>query len=513
MASVPHVPAAATPSKASPNGVETIKVVNPVTQEIIGEVVNTPPAGVKEAVERARYAQRLWGAMSVSHRITLLKRFRDLLWERQAEAIKVLRQETGKNSAGAFQELYGIDASLTWLLHHAAHILQPQRRPALFPILQKATVYYKPRGVVGFIMPWNYPALLTFIDCLPALAAGNAIVIKPSEIAPFITLFIVDLMVEAGIPRDVVQVVTGGGATAAALVPEVDYVAFTGSLPTARKVALQAAEHLIPYTLELGGKNAMIVLKDADLELAASGLIAGSLENAGQICVGIERVYVEASIYELFVERVKHYLTEFKVGAGDGFDVHMGSLTNETELLRVEAHVEDALNKGAVLVRGGNRRPDLGPLFYEPALLANVDHTMDVMREETFAPVIPIMSVRDAEEAIKLANDSPYGLSGSIFTRDLVKGEHLARQFNTGDVAINRTSSVVVGSVWLPWGGEKLSGVGRRGGPEGLLRFVTTQSVVVDRRWERTPGVTHTDPMIMFGIELMRRIRRVLPFI
>lgn len=513
MASVQKVPAVSTPDNASQNGAETISVINPITQETIGEVVNTSPAAVKAAVARARYAQHLWGAMGVRDRLVRLKRFRDLLWEHQTEAISVLRQETGKNAAGAFQELYGIDACLTWLIHHAAAILSPQRRPALFPVLQKATVYYKPRGVVGFIMPWNYPALLTFIDCLPALAAGNAIVIKPSEITPFITLFIADLMVEAGIPREVVQVVTGAGDTAAALIPEVDYVAFTGSLEVGRKVAVKAAESLIPYTLEMGGKNAMIVLKDADLELAASGLIAGSLENAGQICVGIERVYVEAPIYELFVERVKHYLTEFKIGAGDGFDVHMGSLTNEAELLRVEAHVADAIKKGAVLVRGGKRRPDLGPLFYEPALLANVDHTMDVMREETFAPIIPIMCVRDTEEAIRLTNDSPFGLSGSIFTRDLVKGEHLARQFNTGDVAINRTSSVVVGAVWLPWGGEKQSGVGRRGGPEGLLRFVTTQSIVVDRRWDRTPGVTHTDPIILLGIEVMRQIRRILPFI
>jgi acyl-CoA reductase-like NAD-dependent aldehyde dehydrogenase len=229
--------------------------------------------------------------------------------------------------------------------------------------------------------------------------------------------------------------------------------------------------------------------------------------------VGIGRVYVEAPIYDAFVAQANALLDRFTLGTADSFDVHMGSLTNERELLRVEAHLADALAKGARLLRGGARRPDLGPLFFEPTVLLDVDHTMVVMREETFGPVVPIMRVADAEEAVRLANDTPYGLSASIFTRDLAKGEHLARQLRTGDVAVNRTAAAVIGAITLPWGGEKLSGVGRRGGPEGLLRFVTTQSIVVDRRWDRLPGLSHTDPMTLAGIEVMRRVRRVIPFI
>lgn len=493
---------------------EKISVMNPATGELVGEVDITSPDNVRAAVQRARTAQYQWGKLGVSERVRILRRFGDLLWARRDDIIQVIRAENGKTESGALLEAIGIDMTLTWLLHNAPRILHPQRRRAMFPIIEYGRVYFKPYGVVGFITPWNYPLLLVFLDVLPALAAGNAAVIKPSEITPFTTLRVVELMYEAGIPKDLVQVVTGAGQTGAALVDEVDYVHLTGSVETGRKVAAQAAKRMIPCSLELGGKAPMIVLQDADLDLAASSLIAGGLLNAGQECVSIERVYVEAPVHDDFVERVLHYLGMLKMGPEAGRDVHLSTMTNERELLRVEAQVADALAKGAKLLAGGQRRPDLGPYFYEPTILTDTDHTMDVMTKETFGPVIPIMRVRDADEAVRLANDSSVGLSSAIFTRDLARGERLATQLNTGDVSVNRTAAIVIGSPAFPWGGgHGESGTGRRGGPEGLLRFVKTQSVLLDHRWERRADITYASSFLLFNINIMRTLRRWIPFL
>mgnify|MGYP000423045753 CR=1 FL=1 len=490
---------------------EKIEVTNPVTGAVIGAIHKSTREEVRAAVERARKAQQGWAAMSVKERGALIRRWGDLLWEDQRNAMKIIRDESGKNDTGAYAEIIFIDNYVNYYVQHAPRLLAPKRRPPAFPLIQWAKVYYKPWGVVGMITPWNYPLGLSLCDAIPALIAGNAVVFKPSEITPFSTLYAIDLMHKAGIPRDVVQVVTGDGSTGAALVDLVDYVGFTGSTAVGRKVAVNAAERLIPYSLELGGKDAMIVLQDANVDLAASGVFIGGTENAGQMCISVERVYVEDPIYDRFVERVRHFAGQVNIGSGDGYDVHVGSLTNEREMLRVERHIQDAVDKGAQLLSGGKRRPDLGPLFFEPAVLVNVDHSMDVMREETFGPIIPIMKVKDADEAIRMANDSEYGLSGSIFTRDLKRGEQLATRIDTGDIGVNRAAAVAA-SPKLPWGGQKNSGVGRRGGPEGLLRFVSTQSVLVDRQIGTKPALALLDPLTLNFLKLMRTVRRVLPF-
>ncbi|MFW5691757.1 MAG: succinic semialdehyde dehydrogenase [Chloroflexota bacterium] len=495
----------------SSTSTQQIIVTNPVTGDEIGRINDSTAEDVKAAVDRARDAQSVWSALSVNERSRLLRRFGDLLWENQRQAMKVIRDETGKNDTGAFVEIIGMDNTINYYVQHAPELLAPQSRSAALPIIQRARVYYKPHGVVGFITPWNYPMMLAVIDVVPALIAGNTVVIKPSEVAPYSVLYAVELMHQVGIPRNVVQVVTGAGMAGAALVDEVDYVCFTGSTATGRKVAVQAAERLIPYSLELGGKDAMIVLADADLELAASAVFIGACENAGQMCVGVERVYVEAPIYDHFVERVKTYSEGLNVGPGDGFDVHVGSLTNERELLRVEDHVRDAVEKGAEVIYGGYRRPDLGPLFYQPAVLINVDHSMKVMREETFGPLIPIMKVANAEEAIRLANDNEYGLSGAIFTRDMRRGERLATRLDTGDISVNRNNAVPA-SPKLPWGGQKNSGVGRRGGPEGLYRFTTTQSILVDRQIGVKPALSLLDPTTLTFLKTVRQLRRWFPW-
>jgi len=395
---------------------EMIDVLNPVTQEIIGQIPCSTDEDVRAAVERARFAQKTWGALTVKERTKFIRRWLDLLWERQDEGIAVLRRENGKAEGSALLEFVAMDGIGQYFIHHAAGILKPKRRPTIFPTIQWAKVHYKPHGVVGIITPWNYPFFLSFADMTPALIAGNTVLLKPSEITPFIAEWGVDLMYEAGIPRDVVQVVQGDGRTGAALVDNVDFVQFTGSTAVGRKVGVRAAERLIPYGLELGGNDPSIVLDDANLDLTAVGLIQGSFENAGQMCISIERVYVEEGIYAPLLEKIQKYAQGITLNADAGLKTVVGSMTNEAELKRTQAHIEDAVKKGAKVIVGGHPRPELGKYFFEPTILVDVDHTMDIMREETFGPVMPIMKVKNEQEALQLANDTQYGLSASIFS-------------------------------------------------------------------------------------------------
>lgn len=500
-------PAAAGPAR-------TIEVRNPVTGHVIDRVADSTPQDVAAAVAAARVAQPAWEAMGVERRLRLLRRWADLVYAERKVGAEVIRAESGKTESGAQEEILVIDAAVAYYYYTAPGLLRPHTRRSLFPLLQWARVYYKPYGVVGVISPWNFPFLLAFLDMIPALAAGNTVVIKPSEVTPFSARWGVELMYRAGIPHNVVQIVNGAGETGAALVDQVDYVMFTGSTGVGRKIAARAGERLVPCSMELGGKDPAIILKDADLEQAAKGLLLSALANAGQVCVSTERVYVEAAVYDKFLARLRYHIERFKVGPGDDLNTHMGSLTNARELLRIEAQVADALARGAQVLYGGRRRPDLGPLFYEPTILVNVDHTMLVMREETFGPLIPIMRVKDADEAVRLANDSEYGLSGLIYTRDLGRGEKLATRLASGDVAVNRPHWVW-GTLAAPMGGGKpASGVGRRGGPEGLLRFVRAQSVVMDSAEKVLPQeYVHLTPWLRFLYDLRRRLLPYLPFL
>lgn len=491
---------------------DTITVIDPVAEQAIGTVPNLKPDQLKDLVLKARAAQPGWVARGDLGRARFLRLWADALWQSRDSLIEIIRAETGKNETGALLEIIVLDNTLAYYAHHAPRLLKPRRRRTLFPGLQRARVYYKPYGVVGFITPWNYPYLNAFLDVVPALVAGNTVIVKPSEVTPLTAQRAVEIAYRAGIPRDVIQVATGDGQTGAALVDEVDYVVVTGSTATGRKVAARAAERLIPYSLELGGKDPLIVLEDVDLEIAAATTLQGALENAGQVCVSIERVYVLDSIYDRFLEKLAARAAEMALGASPGLDIHMGSMTNDHELDRVEAHIADAVAKGARVVYGGTRRTDIGPRFYAPTILADVDHSMDVMREETFGPIIPVMRVRTEEEAIRLANDSPYGLSGAVLTRDLDRGERIARQIDSGDISVNRTQ-FVIGTPSLPSGGQKLSGIGRRNGPEGLYRFVAPQSVLIDRGWASRPTLTLLDPTLYAVLRLMRVLRRYLPFL
>jgi len=489
-----------------------IRVKNPVDGAVIGSVPHCTPDEVREAVARARAAQPGWEARGSRGRARVLEVWAEELWRSRESLIRPIRCETGKNEAGALLEIIVLDTVLDYYAHHAPRLLRPQKRRTLFPIVQYARVYYKSYGVVGFITPWNYPYLNAFLDAVPALVAGNTIVLKPSEITPFSALHAVEIAHRVGIPRDVIQVVTGDGGTGAALVEVVDYVAVTGSTATGRTGAQQAAARLIPCSLELGGKDPLIVLEDADLDLAATTTLQGALENAGQVCVSVERVYVVESIYDRFVEHLTRYAAQMTLGADDGLHVHVGSMTNEREVARCEQQIADAVAKGARVIAGGKRRPDLGPLFFEPTILVDVDHTMDLMHDETFGPLIPVMRIRSAEEGVRLANDSHYGLSSGILTRNLKRGEQLARQIQAGDTSVNKVQ-FVIGTPTLPSGGVKDSGIGRRNGPEGRLRCGHTQSVLVARQWIARPILTQRDPVLFRLLKVQRALRRWVPFL
>jgi acyl-CoA reductase-like NAD-dependent aldehyde dehydrogenase len=341
-------------------------------------------------------------------------------------------------------------------------------------------VRYRPVGVVGVIGPWNYPLVNSVGDAIPALAAGNAVVVKPSEVTPLTSLLFERGLHECGLPDGVFQVAIGSGETGAALIDLVDMVMFTGSTRTGRKVMERAAQTLTPVSLELGGKDPIIVLADADLERAANAAVYYSMQNGGQTCISLERAYVEAPVYDEFVKRVTAKVAKLRQGPPDGAgSIDVGAVTFPPQLDIVAKHVQQARDAGARVTTGGHQREGVGR-FYEPTILAAADHSMTAMREETFGPTLPIMKVADAEEAIRLANDSPYGLGASVFTKDVAKGEDVARRIEAGAVCINDAALNYL-ALELPMGGWKESGLGVRHGPAGLRKYTRQQAIMVTR--------------------------------
>ena len=346
---------------------------------------------------------------------------------------------------------------------------------------KKIQLRYRPLGLIGVIGPWNYPLTNSFGDCIPAMAAGNAVILKPSEVTPLTSLLMAEGLRECGLPEHVLQIATGRGETGAALVEEVDMIMFTGSTATGRKVAEAAAKRLIPASLELGGKDPMLVLKDADVERAANVATYYSMQNAGQTCISIERVYVEAPVYDEFVAKVSEKVRALRVGKPDGFgSVEVGAITFPPQLETIKDHVADAVAKGAHVIAGGHELPGAGR-FFEPTVLVDVDHSMKCMTEETFGPTLPIMKVKDEEEAIRLANDSPYGLGASVFTTDTARGSAVARRLEAGAANVN-DAMVNYTVLELPMGGAKASGLGSRHGAGGIRKYCAQQALVVTSR-------------------------------
>ncbi|MEA2279311.1 MAG: hypothetical protein QOC78_4271 [Solirubrobacteraceae bacterium] len=462
-----------------------IAVENPATGEVIGHVPDMTAAQVAELARAARAAQPAWEALGFEGRGRVLRRMQKWLVDHSERVIETIVAETGKayEDAQLADYMYGVSAFGFWAKRAPGYLADERVRTAM-PLLKgkKLVLRHRPLGLVGVIGPWNYPLTNSFGDAIPALAAGNAVILKPSEVTPLTSLLLVEGLRASGMPEGVFAVATGRGATGEALIDEVDMIMFTGSTATGRKVMGRAAQTLTPVSLELGGKDPMIVLADADLERAANHAVYYAMFNCGQTCVSIERVYVEAPVYDEFVARVtdkaRRLRNQRSTGPGTA---DVGAMTFPPQVDVVERHVEDARAKGARVLVGGRRGHDgEGGHWYEPTVLADVDHGMQCMTEETFGPTLPIMKVADAEEAIRLANDSPYGLGASVFSKDIARGEAVARRIEAGAVCVN-DALVNYNALELPMGGAKASGMGSRHGAGGIRKYTQQQALLVSR--------------------------------
>ncbi|HEX9146365.1 MAG TPA: succinic semialdehyde dehydrogenase [Candidatus Binatia bacterium] len=460
----------------------TISVRNPATLAHVAQLPVTAPAEIANAAARAREAQSLWLTTGFAERAKLLYRFRDLLIDEQERLADIVTSETGKPRAEVFgNELFYLCDVIGFWAKNGQEFLRPKKiRPHLFMFkTKKVFSSYAPLGVIGIISPWNFPLVLTAGDAVPALMAGNAVIIKPSELTPLTAVFVVELAQKAGFPDNLLQTVIGGAETGQALIDHVDMIAFTGSVEVGKLVARRAAERLIPVSLELGGKDPAIVLKDADLERAANACVWGALVNSGQVCTSIERIYVEESVYETFVAKVVERVRALRQGASHE-DVELGSMSSEEQFNKVKAQVSEAIARGAKVLTGGRSNPKFSGFFYEPTVLVDVNQDMSVVRDETFGPVIPILKVRDAAEAVRMANDSRYGLDACVFTRDTQKAARIADMLHTGTVCINDgLVNYIIPDA--PMGGIKDSGFSRRHGAEGIRKFCRQKTIVIDR--------------------------------
>ena len=465
----------------APPAAETIEVRNPATGETIAQVPVDSPQRVAETVARVRANQADWEAMGIEGRYHWLGKLRDWILDNQDRVLDTMQRETGKVRADAANEPVYLADIINFYGTKAPKYIGEDAVRAHSPLLasKKLRVQYRPHPVVGIISPWNFPLILSIGDAIPALQAGAAVVIKPSEFTPLGLAEVVEAWKrEIGGP-DVLDVVQGIGETGGALVDNVDFIQFTGSDRTGRKVMARAAETLTPVSLELGGKDPMIVLADADLDRAANAAAWGGMMNSGQICMSVERIYVEEPAYDEFVGKLTKEVGALRQGPDrTGHDAEVGAMTSPNQSAIVEDHVNDALASGARALTGGRKVPGPGD-YFEPTVLVDVDHSMKVMRDETFGPVVGVMKVRDAEEALRLANDSRYGLSGSVFG-EKARAEQVARRvecgaINVNDVLVNYFASDV------PMGGWKESGIGYRHGEPGIKKFCRTESVVITR--------------------------------
>jgi acyl-CoA reductase-like NAD-dependent aldehyde dehydrogenase len=460
-----------------------ILVVNPVSGELLGEFDCAEAAQVSECVNRARAAQPGWQATALQQRLTILRRFQNLLNERKLEIARVITLETGKPSAEALlTEILVVLEGVRFLLAESYGFLkeQPVAHGGLATKTKRGLLAREPYGVIGIISPWNYPFSIPATEVLAALAMGNVVVLKPSELTPMSALEIGSLLHEAGAPQNILQTVIGDSRTGTALVESgIDKLVFTGSVTTGKGIAQMAACRLLPVVLELGGKDPMIVLDDADIDVASSGAVWGAFVNAGQTCLSVERCYIHRGIYQEFVAACVDKTKQLRVGNGMNSETDVGPLIHERQLRVVEQHIEDAIARGARMLVGGQRLEHLGRHFYAPTVLTEVNHEMRIMREESFGPLLPLMAFDSEAEAVGLANDSEYGLAASVWTRDRARGEKIARQIHAGTVMINDAVSCFAISE-APHGGVKSSGIGRTHGRLGLEEMVRVKYIDAD---------------------------------
>ncbi len=460
-----------------------ISSINPATGELLCEFECANESEVHAAVARARATQAAWAGSGVRRRIAVLREFQRRLLEKKSQIAEAITREAGKPVAEALttEVLVVLDAA-RFLIENAWRLLRDEPLPhgSLATKLKSGWLLREPYGVVGIISPWNYPFSIPATETLAALVAGNAVVLKPSEFTSLVAQELASLLRAAGVPRDIFQVVVGDGSTGAALIhSKINKLVFTGSVATGKRIAAAAAERLLPMVLELGGKDPMLVLDDADVDVASSAAVWGAFVNAGQTCLSVERCYVHRSRYEEFLRACVEKTNTLRVGCGLDRETDVGPMIHERQLQIVEAHVEDAVARGARVLAGGSRVPELGKNFYKPTVLADVTHEMRIMREETFGPVLPVMAFEDDEEAVRLANNSEFGLAASVWTRNRGRGERVARHVHAGTVMVNDAISCF-GISEAPHGGVKSSGIGRTHGRFGLEEMVRLKYLDVD---------------------------------
>ncbi|HSS23842.1 MAG TPA: succinic semialdehyde dehydrogenase [Mycobacterium sp.] len=459
-----------------------VEVTNAMTGRPVGDVPRCTSDDVVAAAERARAVQPAWAARPIRERAAVLLRFHDLVLQHQDEVLDLIQLENGKARRHAFEEILDVCLTARYYANTAAHYLSPKRRQGAQLVLTHVTELHHPKGLVGIISPWNYPLTLGISDALPAIVAGNAVLAKPDQQTPFSALWAVRLLEEAGMPPGLVQVVTGSGSELGTpIIEQSDYLMFTGSTAVGRTVAAQAGERLIDCSMELGGKNALLVLDDADVGKAVSGAVRAAFSNAGQLCISVERIYVPGTLWEDFTTRFAATAKAMKLSAALDYSADMGSLISEKQLKTVTDHVDDAVGKGATVLAGGKPRPDIGPHFYEPTILSGVREDMTAFADETFGPVVSLYRVDSEDEAIQKANDSAYGLNFSVWTSDPKHGRRVAARLQAGTVNVNEAYAAAWASVDAQMGGMKASGLGRRHGEHGILKYTESQTIATER--------------------------------
>ena len=491
----------------------TVQVESPLNGGPLANIPQSSEDDVKEAFARARRAQAAWARTSLEERSEILLRLHDLVLERQDEIIDLICWESGKARKHAFDEPLHIALTARYYARTAHQHLDTQRKIGVVPGLTRVEVNRVPKGVVGIISPWNYPFTMALCDGLPALLAGNAVVAKPDAQTMLSALLGARLLDEAGFPKDLWQVVAGPGRELGGpMIERSDYICFTGSTATGRLIATQCAERLIGCSLELGGKNPILVLRDADLEKAAEGAVRASFSNAGQLCVSMERMFVADQVYDRFVERFVARTQAMTLGATLDWGNDMGTLISQDQLDTVVAHVDDAVAKGARVLTGGKARPDLGPYFYEPTILEGVTPDMTCFGNETFGPVISLYRFHDEADAIARANDGEYGLNASIYSQDGARARAIARLIKCGTVNINEAFGATFASIDSPMGGMRESGMGRRQGSEGIHRYTESQSVGTQRLIRFAPMLGMSDEtyakVMNANLKLMKKLGR-----
>jgi len=482
----------------------------PFDNSVYGVLPQTGPAAVGPAVVRARQAQAEWARTPVARRSRVFTMLARLVLANRDRILDTIQAETGKARLSAFEEVVDAARAVRVFATAAPAALRPTRRPGAIPVLTRTIEHHRPVGVVGIINPWNYPFNLPASDAAQALLAGNAVVLKPDSRTPFTALLLAELLAEAGLPDGLFQVLPGSGAVLGpALVDQVDYLMFTGSTATGRTLATACAQRLIGFSAELGGKNPLLVLADANIPAAAAGTVRAAFANTGQVCVGIERAYVATEVYEEFVAEVQAQVSRLRLGVGYDWNIDVGSLASATQLDAATAHVEDAVSKGASVLAGGRARPDLGPFCFEPTVLSGVTDEMAVCREETFGPVLSLYRVESEDEAVEHANDSRYGLNASVWSAR--RGPAVASRLRIGTVNVNEGYAAAWGSHAAPMGGMGESGLGRRHGRQGLMKYTEPQTVAEQRLFPIAPpagvGNQRYAEVMTRAIGLLNRLR------